>query len=275
MVIFKKKSCGGAKALLMVLTLFFGGLLALESRYAVFRINNIKTSYQQIVKTRVMWDIISPAEERFWPLFFINTREHEKKLEKFYPVKVKIKLDSWGAFRIELVNLSPIFKMYWGDKYWYISDSGMAWLNSLPENQCLSLKNAEEKPLLIWNSDRQLPLDLVSENGNIIKTSLNITKINEWYSKLEALGWMHNIKFVIASMDKKKPVVNIVFKNKDGVGVTLQLKDDPSTWIEVGLAIKKIYPDLTILTPEVFIDTTYENKILIKNIKNNQKGATK
>ena len=41
--------------------------------------------------------------------------------------------------------------------------------------------------------------------------------------------------------------------------------DEPLHWHEAGFAVKKLYPDLTKVSQEIFIDTTYKDKILVKN----------
>lgn len=267
-----KKSCGGAKLLIVFFVFIIGVFFAAEARYAFFRLEKIESGEPAIVDSKVLWGTVSTYEERFWPLYYLNKINHAKELEKYFPVEAEIEFDSWGCFRVKITKLTPEIKMYWGNKYWYISDSGKAWLASLRENEKLNKELAENRPLLVWSSDRQLPIGLSSGSGNIMQTSLSVSNIREWYRNISVLGWEKEIKYIVALVKDKKPAVTLFFKHKKGgSGVKIMLADSPDAWIEAGMAVQQIYKDLTVVSPDIFIDTTYNNKILIKNIKETNK----
>ena len=263
-----KKSRGGAKLLLVILVLIMGIFVAAEARYAIFRLEKLESGEPLIIDSKILWGTVSTNEERFWPLYYLNKTRHAKELERYFPVEAEIEFDSWGHFRVKITKLTPEIKMYWGNKYWYISDSGKAWLASLKENENLNRELAENRPLLVWSSDRQLPIGLSSGNGNIMQTSLSVSGIREWYRNISVLGWEKDIRYIVALVKEQKPVVTLFFKNKNGgPGAQVMLVDSPDKWIEYGMAVQQIHRDMTLLSPDIFIDTTYENKILIKNIK--------
>lgn len=263
-----RKSPGGVKLLIVFLVLLIGVAYAAESRYAFFRLIEVNTSAPEIIDASTIWGTVTSQEERFWPAFFINREKHEKILEKFYPVKAHITFKSWGRFFVTITKLNPSLKMYWGTRYWYVFNNGKAWSVHLPSNKHLNCEEATSKPILVWSSDRPLPINLENNDGNIHNTSLNFALLGEWYRHINTLHWAKDIKYIMALIKNRKPYVELVFSDKNGNdGVHVILNNNPENWIEYGMAINKLYPDLKNASENVLIDATYNNKILIKNIR--------
>ena len=239
--------------------------MAAESRYAILRIYDINSPQQQILSKDILWGTVSPFEERCWPAYWISKGRHRRLLEEYYPIKADIALRGWGKFRVSCSPLSPSFKMYWGGKYWYVDDEGRAWLASLSENRYIHQEKADSLPVLSWSSDRQSPLDINNKKGNILISNLQVKRIMSWYENIELLGWLGNVQYVHAGMKEGRPVVTLEFRGANGGhGVSVIFDDDPEKWYETGLAVKKIYPDMSVVDPNLFVDTTYEGKILVK-----------
>ena len=68
MVTLKRKTRKKLKFWGIVLIMMLGVLVAIESRYAIFRINDIQISANRIVPDNAMWGITTGTEEKFWPV---------------------------------------------------------------------------------------------------------------------------------------------------------------------------------------------------------------
>lgn len=254
------------KVLLLTLSLAGGILAAAEGRYAIFRLYGIDIDPGGILSEQVVWGTIKPDHEKIWMLFWISKDEYCTNIKSYYPVNLRMELSGWGRFRLEVLPLEPAFRMYWGGKFWYVAADGRTWLSLLKENTFISSEKADDLPLLSWSTDRPTPLDLSGNHGNVFFSSLPIDKIFLWYDNLNALGWSKKVKFIQAGSRNGKDVVRLIFYDQDGGnGVNIMFLDDPEEWQTAGLAIKKIYPDISKISSNVFIDTTYKGKILVKN----------
>ena len=254
------------KVLLLFLSLAGGMLAAAEARYAIFRLYGIETEPGGLLSEQVVWGTVRPHHEKFWILFWLSKEEYCRNIEAYYPVNLRMELSGWGRFRLEVLPLEPTFRMYWGGKFWYVAADGRTWLASLKENAFARSEKADALPLLSWSTDRATPLDLSGDHGNVFFSSMPIDKILLWYDNLKVLGWSEKVKFVQAGIREGKDVVRLIFYDqKGGNGTNIMLADDPKEWQTAGLAIKKIYPDISKITSNVFIDTTYKGKILVQN----------
>ncbi|MDL2298784.1 hypothetical protein LJC40_06530 [Synergistaceae bacterium OttesenSCG-928-D05] len=252
----------------LVLIALAGGLgVAAESRYAVMRIADISVRPRgDILSSETVWGLVSEREEAFWPYLWAAKKSYEKALEEYYPVKVRMKLVGWGKFELETTYLQPLYRLFWDNKYWYVSQDGKVWLATLDMNKWLNLDEVMRKPVLTWGEVRTTPVDMASEDGNVYVSSLPIARIRGWYENIELLGWSGYVKFIQAGKREGISVVRLIFKDaQGGNGADVLFPDDPVLWQEPGLAIKKIYPDAAKLPPEIFIDTTYKGKILVRN----------
>ena len=254
------------KVLLLVLSLAVGILAAAESRYAIFRLHGIDIDPVGILSEQVVWGTVKPHHEKVWILLWLSKEEYCENIEAYYPVNLRMELSGWGKFRLEILPLEPAFRMYWGGKFWYVAADGRTWLSSLRENTFTRSEKANGLPLLSWSTDRATPLDLSGDHGNVFFSSMPIEKVLLWYDNLKALGWSEKVKFIQAGFREGKDVVNLVFYGQErSNGANIMLLDDPKEWQTAGLAIKKIYPDISKISSNVFIDTTYKDKILVKN----------
>ncbi|MDD4160190.1 MAG: hypothetical protein PHO18_04505 [Synergistaceae bacterium] len=254
------------KALLLFLSLAGGILAAAESRYALFRLYGIDIEPSGILSEQVVWGTIKPQHEKIWVLLWLFEDEYCENIKAYYPVNLRMSLSGWGRFRLEVLPLEPAFRMYWGGKFWYVAADGRTWLSSLKESTYLNSEKADALPMLSWSTDRTTPLDLSRDHGNVFASILPIGKIFLWYDNLKALGWTGKVKFIQAGFREGENVVRLIFYDKEGGnGANILLLDDPSEWQAAGLAVKKIYPDISGISSNVFIDTTYKGKILVKN----------
>ena len=254
------------KLFLVIMSLSCGILAAVEARYAFLRLHDIEADPGGIISQQAIWGTIKPSQEKVWILFWLSKEEYCRNIEAYYPVNLRMGLSGWGKFRLEVLPLEAAFRMYWGGRYWYVSADGRMWLSSLRESSFTSTEKADELPLLTWSTDRETPADLSGEHGNVFRSSLPLEKIMLWHENLKALGWSKNVKYIQAGFREGNYVVRLILYGPDGEnGANIMLPDDPKEWQTTGLAIKKIYPEVSAISPGIFIDATYKDKILVKN----------
>ena len=254
------------KIILIILSLAAGITAAAEARYALFRLYGIDIDPRGILSEQVVWGTIKPKHEKVWFLFWLSKEKYCENIEAYYPVNLRMVLSGWGKFKLEVMPLEPALRMYWGGKFWYVAADGRAWLSSLKENTFISSEKADAHSLLSWSSERATPIDFSADRGNVFSSNLPMNKIFLWYENLKTLGWSDKVKFIHAGFREGKDVVRLIFYDSEGGnGANIMLQDDPKEWQTAGLAIKKIYHSVSEIPSNVFIDTTYKGKILVKN----------
>ena len=75
------------------------------------------------------------------------------------------------------------------------------------------------------------------------------------------------VKYVQAGVKEGTPVVRLILYRpgtKEN-GAQLLLPDDAERWAEAVLAVRKLYGALENMPPDIFIDCTYKDKILLRN----------
>lgn len=255
------------KLSLIVFALLAGGLSALEKRCQTLRVAAIETnSAIASLAADTVWGEIPREAESFWPFLWTSKRSYEAAIEKAHPVKAELRFKGWGRFKLELEPLRPLFKLYWEDEYWYVSSEGKMWLASVADNQYADLSEVLNKPPIVWDKGRTTPFDIVNAEGVVHRSSLPVSLIKQWYDNVDFLGWTEKVRKVQTGKREGMFVVQLVLKNgKDGSGAGVLFPDNPELWREAGLAVKTIYTDITKISPDIFIDTTYKGKIIVSN----------
>lgn len=263
----RRKSRRAIKRFLVFWAILAGMLTALEMRYKTLRVADIETDSATVSPMAMtVWTEIPYKAENFWPLLWMTKRTYEAAIERVHPVKAELRFKYWGRFRLEVEYLTPLFKLYWENNYWYVSSEGSIWLANLPDNNLINLSDVLRRPVLAWGKERSTLFDIVNANGNVHRSSLPMTQIAAWYYNVELLGWTGQVKSMHTGWREEHPVVRLVFDNgSGGDGVEVLFPDDPKRWRESGLAVKKIFPDVMKISPEIFIDTTYKDKIIVSN----------
>lgn len=262
-----RKTRKRVKAFFVLLALVAGIMLAAESRFSLFRVKKLDITAQGMVPEYAVWGVIPRGGEDFWPIFYKSKTAYELLLESYYPVKANLTMTGWGKFRLDLKPLKPVIRLFWGGKYWYAAADGHIWLTSLKDNRYVSAEAAMAAPALAWGTDRMTPVELSSMGkGNIFVSSLPMVHVMKWYANIKTLGWNNDVKYVEAIVNEGLPVVRLILNGASGDGgARILFSDDPEQWIEAGLAVKKLYPDVLRLPQNIFIDTTYKGKIIVKN----------
>ena len=121
--------------------------------------------------------------------------------------------------------------------------------------------------MLAWGADRATPIDMANSEGNVFNSSLPLALISRWYAQINALKLAPYVKYVQAGVKEGTPVVRLTLYRpgtKEN-GAQLLLPDDAERWAEAVLAVRKLYGALENMPPDIFIDCTYKDKILLRN----------
>lgn len=269
----KRNNLRFLKPFIIFLAVTAGMLTALEERYKVLRIVNIETDpLATTITAENVWDKVPREAEGFWPLLWTSKRAYEASIEKDHPVRAELLLRGWGKYKLEVEFLQPRFRLYWENKYWYVSPEGKIWPAVLPDNKLMDLTGAQKRPVLVWDSENTTPFDAANAENGVNRSSLPVSLIDEWYGNIEFLGWTENIKSLNAERREGLNVVRLVINDgKGGEGPDILFPDEPERWREAGVAVKTIYPDITKVSSDIFIDMTYSGKIIVSNGKINKR----
>lgn len=140
------------------------------------------------------------------------------------------------------------------------------WLASIADNKYADLSEVLNKPPIVWDKGRTTPFDIVNAEGAVHRSSLPVSLIKQWYSNVESLGWTEKVRKIQTGKREGMFVVQLVINNgHDGSGAGVLFPDNPELWQSAGFAVKTIYPDITKISPDIFIDTTYKGKIIVSN----------
>lgn len=258
----RRKGKSVIKLLLVFLAILAGALRAVEARYQTLRIAEIEAdSAITSLMTATIWAEVPRKAVDFWPLLWLSKRTYEAAIEREHPVKVDLRLKEWGRFSLKIEYLNPLFRLYWENNYWFVSSEGKMWLTKLPDNNLINLSDVLRRPVLAWGKERSTPFDIANANSGVHRSSLPVTQIEAWYNNIETLAWTEPIKSMYTGQKEGLSVVRLVFDN--GVGVLFP--DNPELWMGSGLAVQKIFPDIMKISPDIFIDTTYKDKIIVSN----------
>lgn len=262
----RKGACPG-KFFLILLAVLVGILVAAEARYNTLRIAGVEIEPLAVpLLGESVWREIPHKAERFWPLLWTSKRSYEAAIEKAHPVRAELLLKSWGKYKLRAEFLQPEFMLYWENKYWYASSDSRMWLTSLPDNEMADRSAIRRLPVLVWGSDGMSLFDISNADGNVHRSGLPVALIKGWYDSIEFLGWTDKTKSMYLGKREGRNIIRLVLDDgKGGRGAELLFPDSPEQWREAGMAVKTIYPDVTRISSDIFIDMTYKGKIIVSN----------
>lgn len=263
----RKRGRRSGKLYLILLVILAGMLTAAEVRCRTLRIAGIEIEPMAVpFVCESVWSGVPARAEKFWPLLWMSKRSYETAIEKAHPVKARLLLKNWGRYKLDVEFLQPLFVLYWENKYWYVSSDGKMWLTVRPENVMADLSAARRLPVLVWGRDRTSPFDIANADGGAYRSSLPMALILAWYDSIEFLGWTEKTKALYTERREGQEAVRLIaIDSKGGRGAEILFPDSSEHWREAGMAMKSIYPDITKISTDIFIDMTYKGKIIVSN----------
>ena len=260
-----RKSNRGRKIFILVVVLFLGICVSLETRMHICRLKSIEVQPVNLIPASALRNNITVLHKHFWPALFLGRKAYTRQIESVYPVKCNLICSGCGHMILKTEALKPIFKMCWNNKFWYVSADGRIWPTDLETNKNLNFQQFNP-PIIYWGENRVSPYEIGKNEGNIMKTSLPLENILGWYEDMKSVGWIRKVAKIYAVTDDGMQKVKLVFKRRDGTeGGAVLMPDERDRWVVLALAVNKICNDLQTLSQDDFIDATYKDKILVKS----------
>lgn len=244
--------------------LLLGTIVALEQNFQVLRLRNVTIPTLEVLPDSILWPRVSSENIRYWPLFYLDKDKVIKDIEENIPVTVTIECTGWGSFSFMARPLKPKFMVFWRGSEWFVADGGLMWSVYHPMNGVIQAQKPEENMIVIWSD--ALGRDSVKHEmapEEIISSPIPLSKLEYWKKLLEDSGFYENTKSISVFPEGEEIYVEVLMRlGSQRVKVKLQASGE--NWRLLFKAIKNILKDPEISGYDVFIDTTYEGKILVK-----------
>lgn len=248
--------------------LFFliaGFLYGLEQRYHLFRVADISYVPDNVLVQDMVWHAMPEKAEVFWPILLWRSDVLKSEIEHYYPVSAHFKSVGWGKFRLDVIPLEPFIKVYWSGVTWYLSDEGKIWRVSLGANALVHGITSPKRPLLVWGKEMPIPINMDKQRGDITQSSLPIQRIKAWYYEFDRLGWNEKIYRVTATRSEGRTILKLEFKTLSEKKMVIIVNDDPVGWQSISQAVSEIQRDRAVRSEDLFIDTTYKGKLIVRS----------
>lgn len=248
-----------------MLFLLAGFLYGLEQRYHLFRVADISSAPDNILRQDLVWHILPEKSLVFWPILFWKSDELRGKVEDYYPVHARLNCVGWGKFRLNIVPLEPFIRVYWSGLTWYLSGEGKIWRVSLASNALVHGVESPKRPLLVWGKEMPIPINMDRQRGDITLSSLPAHRIKSWYHELDRLGWNEKIEKITATRSEGRSVLRFEFKRQSTKRMVVTVNDDPAGWQSISRAVSEIQKDQAAESADILIDTTYKGKLIVRS----------
>ena len=213
----------------------------------------------------MVWHAMPEKAEVFWPILLWRSDVLKSEIEHYYPVSAHFKSVGWGKFRLDVIPLEPFIKVYWSGVTWYLSDEGKIWRVSLGANALVHGITSPKRPLLVWGKEMPIPINMDKQRGDITQSSLPIQRIKSWYYEFDRLGWNEKIYRVTATRSEGRTILNLEFKTLSEKKMVIIVNDDPVGWQSISQAVSEIQRDRAVRSEDLFIDTTYKGKLIVRS----------
>ena len=256
----------------LLLSFICGLLYFTEQRFDFFRLRALDIFPSGVVEDKTVWQAVPRSAESLWFTLILNNDGFLRKIEDYYPVKVNIKITGWGRYRVTLTPLKTYIYVSWNSKTWLLSTDGRMWASNLSGATKIKGLHFPDKPILVWDSNLAIPIDIGGHSCDIYASGLPIAKIIRWYETIDKIGWTKHVRCLIAKKIDGKPVVQVVFGSESETTGEVILKDDTSDWVALSSALKELYPNLSGNIPAgSIINATYSNMKFTITDKNAQR----
>lgn len=243
------------------LALLVGAIFAIEENFQTLRLKDVAIPSLVVLSDSVLWPRIQPRDVRLWPLFCIDKGKVVRKIERNVPVRVFIKCTGWGHFLFNAHPLKPKFMVFWEGSKWFITEDGLMWPANHPMNRIIAIQKPEESPIVIWSVKDNTKYRIAPDE--IINSPIPLSKLEYWKRLLEDNDLYNNVKRFSVFTEGNSIYLEI-FMQLGNQKVKVKLPASGRNWHMLLKAVKNILKDPEIRGSDVFIDTTYEGKILVR-----------
>jgi len=243
------------------LALLVGAIFAIEENFQTLRLKGVVIPTLAVLPDSVLWPRIQSRDVRLWPLFYIDKGKVVQKIERNVPVRVFIKCTGWGDFLFYAHPLKPKFMVFWKGSKWFITEGGLMWPANHPMNRIIAIQKPEKSPIVIWSIKDDINYQIAP--GEIINSPIPLSKLEYWKRLLEDNGFYNDVEKLHIFTEGNSIYLEI-FMQLGNQKVNVKLPASGRNWHVLLKAVKNILKDPEMRGSGVFIDTTYEGKILVK-----------
>lgn len=255
-----------SKWFFLILALFCGTFTMLNREYQVFRLKTINFEPQDQVVEKVFWQIFPQKYTSFWPGLFIREHSICRSVENLLPVEATMSLWGPGSFIFSVSPLDVRGKVHWKDRDWFFDDKGYVWPEDLETGHLL----AKEREIPVrWILDESstplLDLDRIRRGEKIIKASFPVELLYKWRVTLNEYNWHEKIEHIKVVSRGGEFVLEVTIQVADG-RILMVLNGEDHPWDSQIPAIRAILPDFPYVSGNLRIDTTFSERIVIKEL---------
>lgn len=246
---------------MLIFSILAGVLYCVEERFSFFRLRELAVEPPGLLSDEQVWRMTPAKAESFWLSLTLEGGGLKRKIERFYPVTAKLRISGWGRYKLEISHLEAFIYVHWNSRTWLVSTNGRMWPANLPANAKMRLP-LPDKPILEWDKGMPIPINTEEQAGDILPTSLPLTKIAGWMETLDKAGWIRDIHKIAAKKIDGRPVVKVVLGSSAGITGEITLKEDTSDWLQLAQAFKQegIYPGAGGKRDIIEINATFSDK---------------
>ncbi len=254
--------------LVVLISFVLGGLFFLEKNFHFLRTREIAIQPQEHFTEEIFWNSLDSEKIRYWPLLFLEKNKITHEIEKIIPVQVDLNLSGFGRFRLGIYPLKPLYVIEWKEILWYVDRMGKTWKVSREVNNLIDGISKPDGPVFEVGEGFPIPLPVgVLENSEdlIYQSHLPLDLIRRWNEDVVGLPWFPILERLV--MEKRAGEYYLVLQLKSQKGrIDLLLRAESEKWTEITEALGKIMPGFPQHYCNIYIDATYKDKIVVKDV---------
>ncbi len=216
----------------------------------------------------IFWRSLGSEKIRYWPLLFFQKDKITQEIEKIIPVEVDLSLSGFGKFSLGVHPLKPLYVIEWKQTLWYVDKMGKTWKVSREVNNLIDGISKPDGPVFEVGEGFPVPLPpgvLESREDLIYQNHLPMDLIRRWSEEVIGLPWFSILERLV--MEKRAGEYYLVLQLKPQKGrIDLLLRAESEKWPEITEALGKIMPGFPQQYCNIYIDATYKDKIVVKDV---------
>lgn len=240
----------------------------LERSFHLMRTREIFIQPEECFTETLLWNNLSGKNVRYWPLLVVGRKAIEEKIEKTIPVKLDFSISGFGRFRIGISPLKPVYIVRWKKILWYVAQNGKIWETSRPFNDLLPGITKPDGPVFEIGAGFPPPLPdgaFERRTDTIYRSLLPMDLMKNWKDEVLRLPWYSILEKLVIQKRAGEYYLVLLLNCKRGP-VELLLRADSGTWPGITEALGKIMPGFPEGYKDIYIDATYKDKIVVKDL---------
>lgn len=240
----------------------------MEKNFHFLRTREISMQSKEHFTEEIFWRSLGSEKIRYWPLLFFEKDKITQEIEKIIPVEVDLNLSGFGKFSLGVQPLKPLYVIEWKQTLWYVDRIGKTWKVSREVNNLIDGISKPDGPVFEVGEGFPVPLPpgvLESREDLIYQSHLPMDLIRRWNEEVIGLPWFSILERLV--LEKRAGEYYLVLQLRPQKGrIDLLLRAESEKWPEITEALGKIMPGFPQQYCNIYIDATYKDKIVVKDV---------